>query len=115
MLAHGTAVAATGAYALGNALFSTGGGEPSPFLPNDPYSPESVSKRQSETRRELETGNNDPDSPIPDQGPGKNIKDGVHTSEGKEAHRPGERNVAGKGMEEHNIVPPGTGGTGRRK
>ena len=38
----------------------------SPALKGNPYSPIEVNKRQSEWRRKLNTGNNDPDSPIPD-------------------------------------------------
>ena len=37
---------------------------PSPALKGDPYSPAEVNKRQSDLRRELGTGNNNPDSPI---------------------------------------------------
>ena len=38
----------------------------SPALKGNPYSPIEVNKRQSEWRRKLNTGNNDPDSLIPD-------------------------------------------------
>lgn len=81
-----------------------------PALKDSPYSPQNVSKRQSQTRRDMGL-NADPDTPIPAQGPGGNIKS-THSSAGKQAHRPGQRNVAGKGMEEHNIKPPGRGGRG---
>ncbi len=75
----------------------------SPALDGDPYSPGEVSKRQSETRRELGTGNNDPDSPIPDQGPGRNIKSELKAKP-KRGHE-GERNV--NRHEEHSIKPKG--------
>jgi RHS repeat-associated protein len=88
---------------------------PSPALQDSPYSPRSVDQRRSALRRELELKNIDPDSPIPDQPPGENLKDGVHRSEGKQAHQPGQRNIAGKGMEEHNVKAPGTGGTGPKR
>lgn len=75
-----------------------------PALKGDPYSPGEVSKRQSETRRQLDTGNIDPDSPIPDQSPGRNIK-GAHSAKDKQGHDTGERNV--NRHEEHSRVPKG--------
>ena len=78
----------------------------SPALKGDPYSPGEVNKCQSQTRREMGV-NPDPDTPLPDQGPGKSIKDGVHSSDGKTRHSTGERNVASK--EEHSVKPKGNG------
>ena len=74
-----------------------------PALPEDPYSPESVAKRQSEWRRQLGAPSNDPDSPIPDQGPGRDL--GGHTVRGRTPHVTGERNV--NPNEEHSIKPKG--------
>jgi len=84
----------------------------SPAVDGSPYSPREVSKRQSELRRELDTGNLDPDSPIPTQGPGRDL--GAHTSTNKPRHTTGERNVASG--EEHSRVPkrPDNRGGGRR-
>ena len=84
---------------------------PSPALTNNPYSPGEVSKRQSGLREKLGL-NKDPDTQIPDQSPGKNIKDGVHSSDGKTRHSTGERNVSSK--EEHSRVAKATGGRGSR-
>lgn len=75
----------------------------SPALENSPYSPREVSLRQSEWRRQLGTGNLDPDSPIPDQPPGGNV--GSHANEGY-SHSSGERNVSPG--EEHSRTPKGT-------
>jgi hypothetical protein len=74
----------------------------SPALKDNPYSPREVSRRQSQTRRERGL-DPDPDTPIPDEPPGKNLKEGVHTSEGKTRHKSGERNVSSQ--EEHSRVP----------
>ncbi|WP_281988587.1 hypothetical protein [Aquimarina aggregata] len=49
-----------------------------------------------------------PDTPLPDRSAGKNLKSGVHTSEGKTRHSTGERNVASK--EEHSRVAKGNRG-----
>ncbi len=75
----------------------------SPAVDGDPYSPTSVSQRQSETRREMGTGNHDPNSPIPDQGPGGNP--GGHSARKNEGHDTGERNV--NRHEEHSRRPKG--------
>jgi len=75
-----------------------------PALPGDPYSPEEVSKRQTENRRGEGAKNLDPDSPIPDRGPGENIK-GSHDAKNKNGHDSGERNV--NRHEEHSRVPKG--------
>jgi len=74
---------------------------PAPFLPGDPYSPESVDGRRSELRDQLGTGNLDPDSPIPDQGPGRDLGD--HRARGRTPHDTGERNV--NSHEEHSRRP----------
>jgi hypothetical protein len=74
----------------------------SPALDGSPYSPREVSLRQSEWRRQLGTGNLDPDSPIPDQGPGENL--GGQANEGY-SHSTGERNVSPG--EEHSRTPKG--------
>ncbi len=88
---------------------------PSPALKDNPYSPREVNKRQSERRREAGVSP-DPNVPLPDRGAGKNIKKGVHTSEGKNRHSTGERNVASK--EEHSRNAKGNrpvkGGRGPR-
>ncbi|MEW6738261.1 MAG: RHS repeat-associated core domain-containing protein, partial [Acidobacteriota bacterium] len=81
--------------------------EGSPALENNPYSPKEVSKRQSETRRKLGTGNEDPDSPIPDQNPGHNIK-GSHSADTTPHHGTGERNVGT--VEEHSRKAKGSHG-----
>jgi len=83
--------------------------EPSPFLPDDPFSPENVSRRQSETRRALGL-NPDPDTYIPDQGPGHDM--GGHEARGGTPHSTGERNV--NPNEEHSRVAKGRGGRGPR-
>lgn len=57
------------------------GRSPSPFIPSDPYSPESTSGRQSETRRNEGASSSDPDSVIPDRGPGSD-QDGMRAGEG---------------------------------
>lgn len=75
----------------------------SPAVDGDPYSPREVSKRQSQTRRDLGMDNVDPDAPIPDQGPGENI--GKHPADTRPGHGTGERNV-GTG-EEHSRRPKG--------
>jgi RHS repeat-associated protein len=76
---------------------------PSPALPDDPYSPGETDRRRSEWRRNLGTGNVDPDSPIPDQGPGGDM--GGHGARGKTPHETGERNV--NSNEEHSKRPKG--------
>ena len=75
----------------------------SPFIPSDPYSPESVDGRRSGLRDALGTGNLDPDSPIPDQGPGRDM--GGHGARGRTPHDTGERNV--NSHEEHSRRPKG--------
>jgi|GEM_PF-1249798 len=79
------------------------GKTPAPFLPGDPYSPESVDGRRSGLRDSLGTGNLDPDSPIPDQGPGRDM--GGHGARGRTPHETGERNV--NSNEEHSRRPKG--------
>ncbi|MES2535082.1 MAG: Ig-like domain-containing protein [Pseudomonadota bacterium] len=81
-----------------------------PFLPNDPYSPENVDRRRSELRDQLGTGNSDPDSAIPDRGPGRDM--GGHDSRGSTPHETGERNV--NSNEEHSRRPKGNP-TGRQR
>lgn len=76
---------------------------PSPFIPGDPYSPESVDGRRSGLRDLLGTGNLDPDSDIPDQGPGRDM--GGHRARGGTPHDTGERNV--NSNEEHSRRPKG--------
>lgn len=83
----------------------------SPALDDNSFSPREVSKRQSQTRRDLGV-EPDPDVAIPDQSPGRNIKQGVHTSEGKNRHSTGERNVASG--EEHSRVAKGNRSGTRR-
>jgi hypothetical protein len=51
------------------------------------------------------TGNHDPNSPIPDQTPGKNIK-GTHQADEQQHHATGERNVGTK--EEHSRKAKGS-------
>jgi RHS repeat-associated protein len=82
----------------------------SPALPDSPFSPREVNKRQSELRRQLETGCEDPDSPIPDQRPGRDV--GGHEAKEGTPHVTGERNVNSK--EEHSRVPKGPRGPRRR-
>ena len=43
--------------------------EPAPFLPDDPFSPENVDRRRSDRREEAGV-NRDPDTELPDRGPG---------------------------------------------
>lgn len=80
----------------------------SPAIGESPYSPKNVSKRQTELREQLGL-NKDPNTKIPDQSPGKNLKGGVHTSDGKSAHVTGERNVNSK--QEHSRIAKGSGGS----
>ena len=87
------------------------GGEGNPSLRDDPYSPDSVSRRQSETRRQLGV-EPDPNAPIPNQPPGENIK-GTHTADTAEHHATGERNVGT--AEEHSRVAKGSNGMPRRR
>ncbi|WP_411850314.1 RHS repeat-associated core domain-containing protein [Stenotrophomonas sp. LGBM10] len=86
------------------------GRSPSPFIPTDPYSPESTSGRQSETRRNEGASNSDPDSVIPDRGPGSD--QGGHASRGRTPHDSGERYV--NSNEEHSRRPKGNP-TGRSR
>lgn len=86
------------------------GRSPSPFIPGDPYSPESTSGRQSETRRNEGAPSSDPDSVIPDRGPGSD--QGGHASRGRTPHDTGERNV--NRNEEHSRRPKGNP-TGRSR
>lgn len=83
---------------------------PSPFLPKDPYSPESTSGRQSDNRRDEGAPSKDPDDPIPDRGPGRD--QGGHAARGKTPHETGERNV--NSNEEHSRRPKGNP-TGRSR
>lgn len=83
----------------------------SPALKGDPYSPSEVNRRQSQTRRDLKTGNLDPESDIPDQPPGQNIK-GVHKADTTVHHSTGERNVGTN--EEHSRVAKGSHGQKKR-
>ena len=55
----------------------------SPALKGDPYSPAEVSRRQSELRRKFGI-EPDPDVPIPDQPPGRNIKS-THSADNTDA------------------------------
>lgn len=57
---------------------SSGTRTPAPFLPDDPYSPEETSRRQSGNREAEGAPNRDPDSPIPDRNPGSD--QGGHTA-----------------------------------
>jgi RHS repeat-associated protein len=82
-----------------------------PALKGNPYSPQEVDKRRSDRRREMGTGNLDPNSPIPDQKPGKNIK-GTHQADKKEHHATGERNVGTE--EEHSRKAKGSHGLPRK-
>lgn len=82
---------------------------PAPFIPEDPSSPESVNKRQSERRREAGV-NQDHKTPLPDRGPGGNIK-GSHGAKKGNAHGTGERNVGTD--EEHSRIPKGSHGMPR--
>jgi hypothetical protein len=94
----------------GKPLPNSKGGEGNPFLPDDPYSPESVSRRQSELRDQMGLSK-DPDSPIPDQPPGRNLKSS-HQADSTEHHATGERNVGT--AEEHSRVAKGSNGLPRR-
>ena len=85
------------------------GGIGNPALSDDPYSPQSVSRRQSETRRQMGL-EPDPNSPIPNQPPGENIK-GTHSADTAEHHGTGERNVGT--VEEHSRVAKGSNGMPR--
>jgi RHS repeat-associated protein len=76
---------------------------PAPFLPDDPYSPEETSRRQSGTREAEGAPSLDPDSPIPDRGPGSD--QGGHEARGRTPHETGERNV--NSNEEHSRRPKG--------
>ena len=76
---------------------------PAPFMPDDPYSPESTSKRQSDNRREAGSSNSDPDSAMPDRAAGEDM--GGHTARGRTPHKTGERNV--NSAEEHSRRPKG--------
>lgn len=57
---------------------SSGTRTPAPFLPDDPYSPEETSRRQSGNREAEGAPSRDPDSPIPDRNPGSD--QGGHTA-----------------------------------
>ncbi len=84
---------------------------PAPFLPNDPYSPEETSRRQSGNRVNEGAPSADPDSAIPDRGSGSD--QGGHASRGRTPHESGERNVNDK--EEHSRRTKGNpSGTPRR-
>jgi RHS repeat-associated protein len=84
---------------------------PSPFIPEDPYSPEEVSRRQTATRESEGAPNLDPNSRIPDRGPGKDM--GGHEARGRTPHDTGERNV--NSNEEHSRRTKGNpSGTPRR-
>lgn len=82
---------------------SEGERTPAPFLPDDPYSPEETSRRQSGTREAEGAPSMDPDSPIPDRGPGSD--QGGHDARGRTPHETGERNV--NSNEEHSRRPKG--------
>jgi RHS repeat-associated protein len=79
---------------------------PSPFMPSDPYSPESTSGRQSGMRDNYGL-NRDPDSPIPDDPSGSMFKPEQCRvpARGRTPHSTGERNV--NPNEEHSIKPKG--------
>ena len=74
---------------------------PSPALTGNPWSPSEVDKRRSETRRQEGAPSYDPDSQIPDRGPGGD--QGGHKSRNRTPHDTGERNV--NRHEEHSRVP----------
>lgn len=74
---------------------------PAPALDGNPWNPQEVDKRRSETRRQEGAPSNDPDSPIPERGPGSD--QGGHDSRGKTPHDTGERNV--NRHEEHSRRP----------
>lgn len=82
---------------------ASGEGEqcPAPAVPGNPWSPSEVDKRRSETRRQEGAPSVDPDSPIPDRGPGSD--QGGHDSRNRTPHDTGERNV--NRHEEHSRVP----------
>lgn len=82
---------------------SSGGRTPAPFLPDDPYSPEETSRRQTGNREAEGAPSLDPDSPIPDRGPGSD--QGGHEVRGRTPHESGERNV--NSNEEHSRRPKG--------
>jgi len=82
-----------------------------PAVEGDPYHPAEVDRRRTEWRRELGAPSLDPDSPIPDQGSGRDM--GGHDARGRTPHATGERNV--NSAEEHSRVPKGAGrGTPQR-
>ena len=84
---------------------------PSPALPGDPYNPQEVDRRRSAWRA-AKNSNLDPNSPIPDQSPGYNVKSGVHQAKGGTPHDTGERNV--NPHEEHSRIAKGSQGQPRR-
>jgi RHS repeat-associated protein len=77
--------------------------KPAPALAGDPYSPAEVDRRRSELRGQLGAPSLDPDSPIPDQGSGRDM--GGHEARGRTPHETGERNV--NSNEEHSRRPKG--------
>ena len=86
-------------FVVANVDGSPGG---SPALPSNPWSPGNVSQRQSDTRRQLGTGNLDLDSIIPDQRPGRDL--GGHSATPRVSHD-GQRNIGAR--EEHSRRPKG--------
>lgn len=79
------------------------------FLPSQsPYSPEEVSRRQSETRRQLGL-EPDPNVEIPDEGASGTIK----RADQRDHHQTGERNVGT--VEEHSRKAKGSHGLPRRR
>lgn len=76
---------------------------PAPALAGDPYNPAEVDRRRSGRRNDMGAPSNDPDSPIPDQGPREDV--GGHTARGRTPHVTGERNV--NPNEEHSRRPKG--------
>lgn len=86
---------------------------PAPALLDDPYSPKSVSLRQSNTRRAEGMENIDPEesNKIPDRKPGRDL--GGHEARGRTPHTTGERNV--NSNEEHSRRPKGNPSGGPRR
>jgi RHS repeat-associated protein len=115
--ATGMLVAAHGVGVIGNTFYNIAYNQGSdtrqgsPALKDDPYSPSEVNKRQSQLREDLGL-NKDPDTPIPDQPPGKNLKS-THKADTTPGHATGERNVGTK--EEHSRKAKGSYGLPKRK
>ena len=99
----GAAIAACGFAATEDSEEAPRPQAPAPAAEGNPWSPAEVDRRRSKWREVEETGNKDPDSPIPDRGPGQDM--GGHGARGGTPHSTGERNV--NSGEEHSRRPKG--------